>query len=38
METGFQLEWNIGDLAHAFKVKSDDVREYLTDGRRVSYY
>ena len=37
MENRFQLVWDEEELAHAFKVKTSDVREYLTDGRRVSF-
>ena len=37
MERRFQLRWNEEELARAFKVTTEDVREYLTDGRRVSF-
>lgn len=37
MENRFQLEWDAEELAKAFKVTKEDVREYLTDGRRVSF-
>lgn len=37
MEPRFQLRWDADELARAFKVTTDDVREYLTDGRRVSF-
>lgn len=37
MEKKFQLLWDEDELAHAFKVTTKDVREYLTDGRRVSF-
>jgi hypothetical protein len=37
VESRFQLRWDEEDLARAFKVTTDDVREYLTDGRRVSF-
>jgi hypothetical protein len=37
MENHFQLRWDIQKLAEAFSVKEDDIREYLTDGRRVSF-
>lgn len=37
MERRFQLEWDEEELARAFRVATDDVREYLTDGRRVSF-
>ncbi|MCV2881699.1 hypothetical protein [Actibacterium sp. XHP0104] len=31
------MSWDEEELARAFKVTTDDVREYLTDGRRVSF-
>ncbi len=37
MKNRFQLVWDQEELARAFKVTTDDVREYLTDGRRVSF-
>lgn len=37
MEKRFQLRWDEEELARAFKVTTMDVREYLTDGRRVSF-
>lgn len=37
MEPRFQLRWDAEELAQAFKVTTDDIREYLTDGRRVSF-
>lgn len=37
MERRFQLKWDEEELARAFRVTTDDVREYLTDGRRVSF-
>lgn len=37
MERRFQLRWDEEELARAFKVTTKDVREYLTDGRRVSF-
>lgn len=37
MENCFQMSWDEDALAHAFKVKPEDIREYLTDGRRVSF-
>ncbi len=37
MKKRFQLRWNEEELARAFKVTTEDVREYLTDGRRVSF-
>jgi len=37
MEPRFQLRWDDRELARAFKITTEDVREYLTDGRRVSF-
>lgn len=37
MERQFQLTWDEDELARAFRVTPEDVREYLTDGRRVSF-
>lgn len=37
MEWRFKLHWNEKEIAHAFKIAPRDVREYLTDGRRVSF-
>lgn len=37
MDNRFQLTWNQEELARAFRVTTADVREYLTDGRRVSF-
>lgn len=37
MERRFQLRWDEEELARAFRVTPKDVREYLTDGRRVSF-
>ncbi|NBZ86580.1 hypothetical protein [Stagnihabitans tardus] len=37
MKSRFQLHWDEKELARAFKVTPADVREYLTDGRRVSF-
>ena len=31
------LSWNIEEIARALKIKPEDVREYFTDGRRVSF-
>jgi hypothetical protein len=31
------LTWNIGEISSAFKIGESDVREYFTDGRRVSF-
>ena len=33
----FRLTWDEVELARAFRVTQADVREYLTDGRRVSF-
>lgn len=37
MEKRFTMTWDEMELARAFKVSPEDVREYLTDGRRVSF-
>lgn len=37
MKRIFQMHWDEDDLARAFKVTPADIREYLTDGRRVSF-
>lgn len=37
MKNRFRLTWDEDELARAFKVQTADVREYLTDGRRVSF-
>ena len=37
MENRFKLVWDEEELARAFRVTPRDVREYLTDGRRVSF-
>jgi hypothetical protein len=31
------LTWNINKIANALKIGESDVREYFTDGRRVSF-
>ena len=31
------LSWDINAIAEALKIKPEDVREYFTDGRRVSF-
>lgn len=31
------LSWNINEISTALKIGTDDVREYFTDGRRVSF-
>ncbi len=33
----FGFAWDVGALAAAFGVTREDVREYLTDGRRASF-
>lgn len=37
MEPRFTMSWDQDELARAFKVTADDIKEYLTDGRRVSF-
>lgn len=37
MQPRFQLQWDANELAKAFRVTVDDIIEYLTDGRRVSF-
>jgi len=37
VETRFKLKWDEEELAGAFRVRTTDIREYLTDGRRVSF-
>lgn len=37
MKNRFQMQWDEHALAAAFKVSAEDIREYLTDGRRVSF-
>lgn len=37
MKNKFSLSWDENELAAALKVSTDDIREYLTDGRRVSF-
>lgn len=31
------LKWNIAEIARALKIKAGDVKDYFTDGRRVSF-
>jgi len=31
------LSWDVEEIAKALKIKPEDVREYFTDGRRVSF-
>ena len=37
MKPRFQMRWDLEELARAFRVREQDIREYLTDGRRVSF-
>lgn len=37
MKPRFTMTWDEHELARAFKVTTGDIREYLTDGRRVSF-
>jgi hypothetical protein len=37
MERRFQMRWDEEELARVFRVSTEDIREYLTDGRRVSF-
>lgn len=37
MESRFTMTWSADELAHALKVTVQDVKEYFTDGRRVSF-
>lgn len=36
-EPNGKLMWNVNEIAHALKISAEDVREYFTDGRRVSF-
>jgi len=36
-EPNGRLTWDIIEIAQALKISVDDVREYFTDGRRVSF-
>jgi len=31
------IAWNIDDISNALKINVEDVKEYFTDGRRVSF-
>ncbi len=31
------LDWDIEKIANALKISSDDVKQYFTDGRRISF-
>jgi hypothetical protein len=37
MESRFTMTWDADELARALKVTVQDVKEYFTDGRRVSF-
>ena len=37
MQSRFAMTWDAEELARALKVTVDDVKEYFTDGRRVSF-
>ena len=37
MQNRFKIDWDIDKLSEAFRVTENDVREYFTDGRRVSF-
>ncbi len=37
MQPRFTMTWDQDELARAFKVTPNDIKEYLTDGRRVSF-
>ena len=37
MEKQFKINWDVDKLSDAFQVTKEDVREYFTDGRRVSF-
>jgi hypothetical protein len=37
MKQRFEFEWDANKIANAFGVTADDIKEYLTDGRRVSF-
>lgn len=37
MKNQFTLEWDALALAKAFNVSEEDIKEYFTDGRRVSF-
>lgn len=36
-EPNGNLTWDIKEIARALKISAEDVREYFTDGRRVSF-
>ena len=31
------LDWDINSIAEALKISADDVKQYFTDGRRISF-
>jgi hypothetical protein len=37
MKNKFSMSWDENALAAAFGVSTEDIKEYLTDGRRVSF-
>lgn len=37
MQSKFTMTWDADELARALKVAVQDIREYFTDGRRVSF-
>lgn len=37
MQSRFTMQWDAEELAGAFRVTVDDIKEYLTDGRRASF-
>ena len=37
MRQRFTLRWNVNDLSEALLITSEDVSEYMTDGRRISF-
>lgn len=36
-EPAGRLTWNLAEIAHALRISPEEVREYFTDGRRVSF-
>jgi hypothetical protein len=36
-EPSGKLDWNISELSIALKISPEDVKEYFTDGRRISF-
>jgi hypothetical protein len=37
VDSRFAMTWDAEELARALKVTVEDIREYFTDGRRVSF-